>query len=376
MSKAGKRIAILSSHHGTGAAENLWLETALWLHQHGTAVEVAHCWNDQTSNRTAALRQAGIAVRALAGDWRLQRLGRALMNQTSARLHILESWLGKFKPDLVLVSQGNDHSSLPWLEALQQLRMATAVVSHGINDSDWPSDALAQRLRQAFAALRCSFWVSGRNAEDFQRQIGQPLNGWQQAFNPLKVEPTLIPWPTTPEPLKLACVARLQTRPKGHDLLLRAMAEPACRELPLELSFFGEGENRRGMQLLAESLGLGQRVQFHGHCNDLSLIWANHHLLAQPSRNEGMPLSMVEAMALGRPALATDVAGHGELVVEGVTGWLAASPSLPELTAALQRCWRDRPQMQAMGQRAQQHLLQWMPADPVAHFAGKLLELT
>lgn len=370
------RLHFLSSHHGTGAAENLWLETALRLHQDGCAVRTAHCWNEVHSPRADALRQAGVEVQALRGRWPLGRLGRVLLSTSGAHRCLLKSWLGRQRPDLVLVSQGNDHSSLPWLEALHELNIPSAVVSHGIHGADWPSDQLGTRLRQAFARLRASFWVSQRNASDFEMQIGERLANCRRAFNPLKVRPQVLPWPQAEGVLRIACVARLQTRPKGHDLLLQAMASPPCRELPLQLSFFGNGENREGLQRLAALLGISARVEFHGHCDELTHIWRDHHLLAQPSRNEGMPLSLVEAMALGRPALATDVAGHSELVIEGETGFLANHPSVGEIAAALQRAWNQREALSAMGRHAHDRLKQWMPADPVADFAAQLLQLT
>lgn len=375
MSPATSGIDLLSSHHGTGASENLWLETALWLKSQGLKVHTAMAWNEVDSPRRLPLLEANIECRALRQHWAMSTLGRRLLNTADRHQRVLSHWLGRRRPALVLVSQGNDHSALPWLQALEQLGIPAAVVTHGINAADWPDDSRAAALRKAFAGLRASFWVSRRNADDFERQLGQSLGTRLCAFNPLKVPRHALPWPEADTPLRLACVARLQTRPKGHDLLLEAMATEACRQLPVRLSFFGRGENREGLQRLCQRLGLEQRVEFHGHQDDVSAIWQTHHLLAQPSRNEGMPLSLIEAMACGRGALATDVAGHSELIKEGVTGFLAPCPCVADLAAALQRACEARQHLQAMGFAALRQLEDWMPAQPVAHFGQQLIDL-
>ncbi len=65
-------------------------------------------------------------------------------------------------------------------------------------------------------------------------------------------------------------------------------------------------------------------------------IWAANHLLVMPSRFEELPLAMVEAMLCARPVVATDVAGHKEIIEEGVTGFLGL---MLQQQPALQRHW-------------------------------------
>ena len=72
-------------------------------------------------------------------------------------------------------------------------------------------------------------------------------------------------------------------------------------------------------------------------------------MLVMPSRFEGLPLAIVEAMLCARPVVATDVAGHAEVVEDGVTGFLADAPTVGAIAAALERCWvrRGRPRKSA-----------------------------
>lgn len=369
-------ILFLSSHYGIGAAESLWLQTAACMARAGHDVSAAVCWRRWDPARVSELQQLGVTVKRLAHSLPMRRLIRSLFTQGKA-----EQWLvrqlasGAAKPDLVLVSQGNDHSCLPWLEALQAAGLRTAVVTHGIISSDWPNDRVAERLRRVFHQVAASFWVSRGNQTDFECQIGERLPQGHLVWNPIKVACGPLPWPGTQVGWRLACVARLQTRPKGHDLLVRALASPQWRERALTVSIFGEGENRQGLERLAVMLGIADKIHFPGHVEKVEDIWRDHHMIAQPSRNEGMPLSLIEALMCARPALVTDVAGHAEVVRDGVDGFVAEAASVHHIDEALERAWLRRDEWQVLGQNAAEHLGQLLPRDPAAAFAEDLCGL-
>jgi len=91
-----------------------------------------------------------------------------------------------------------------------------------------------------------------------------------------------------------------------------------------------------------------------------------------PSRYEGMPLAMVEAMLCARPIVATDVAGHSEIVEDEVTGFLADAPTVPSLRRALERLWAKRAELKAIGEAAANSIRKYIPTDPICVFAEKL----
>ncbi|WP_395736474.1 glycosyltransferase family 4 protein [Prosthecobacter sp.] len=370
------RILFLSSHYGIGAAESLWLQTAACMARAGHDVTAAVCWQRWDPARVSELRELGVPVKRLVHSLPMQRLFRPFFARGKAEQSLVRRLTsGAAKPDLVLVSQGNDHSCLPWLEALQTAGIRTAVVTHGIVSSDWPNDRQAERLRRVFSRVAASFWVSKGNQSDFEIQIGQRLPQGCLVWNPIKVKREPLPWPQTHDDWRLACVARIQTRPKGHDLLIQALAGPQWRDRNLTLSIFGEGENRQGLERLAVMLGIPDKVRFPGHVESVEEIWRDHHMIAQPSRNEGMPLSLIEALMCARPALATDVAGHAEVVRDGLDGFIAEAPSVRHINEALERAWQRRAEWQQMGINAAKNLLQIIPPDPVEAFAESLCRL-
>jgi glycosyltransferase involved in cell wall biosynthesis len=130
---------------------------------------------------------------------------------------------------------------------------------------------------------------------------------------------------------QLLFVGRL-VHQKGLDLLLPALAQ--LQRLPWELVLLGDGPQREPLQQMAAELGIAERVRFAGWQRgaDLEAEYQHANLFVLPSRHEGMPNVVLEAMASGLPVLATRIAGNEELVLPGETGELVP----PENSAALQ----------------------------------------
>jgi len=127
--------------------------------------------------------------------------------------------------------------------------------------------------------------------------------------------------------LVVGCVARFDPV-KQLEILVRAMAlaRPAAT-----LALVGRGPEEAGLRALAAELGLGARAVFPGEVEEAARCMAAFDVYAAPSRKEGLPLGVLEAMALGLPVVASDIAAHRE-VLGPVSGPLVAAT--PEAFAA------------------------------------------
>ena len=114
-------------------------------------------------------------------------------------------------------------------------------------------------------------------------------------------------------------------------------------------------------------------MSFAGFVDDVAGIWTDHHGLILPSRCEGLPLVVVEAMLSGRVSIATDAAGIAEVIDDGVTGFLAAAATEDGLDAALERAWQRRDEWPAIGAAAAVRIRELVPEDPAAELARMLL---
>ena len=184
------------------------------------------------------------------------------------------------------------------------------------------------------------------------------------------------PWPNVIDDVwRLALVGRLHPSSKGQDLLIDVLSEPRWRSRPLVVSLYGEGPQERILRRLVESNALQDRIKFCGHVSDVAQIWRCNHALIMPSRYEGLPLALVEALICGRTAIVTDVGGNAEVVEHGVTGFIAEAAAATPLARVMEEAWHERHRWREMGERARERISMQIPEDPGAVLAAMLINL-
>jgi sugar transferase (PEP-CTERM/EpsH1 system associated) len=147
---------------------------------------------------------------------------------------------------------------------------------------------------------------------------------------------------------RLVTVSRLE-RIKDLPTLLRALAL-ARRSMPdLRLDVVGDGAERRDLETLAHALGLDGSVAFLGERRDVAALLSSAAAFVASSTSEGVSLTLLEAMAVGLPVVATAVGGNPEVVADGQTGELVPPADPEALAAALVRVCGDRERAAAMG---------------------------
>jgi glycosyltransferase involved in cell wall biosynthesis len=135
------------------------------------------------------------------------------------------------------------------------------------------------------------------------------------------------------------CVGRLEERKHQADLL-EALPE-LTGELPMQLLLVGTGSDRDRLAERAAALGIPDRVHFLGQRPDIADLLHAADIFALPSRREGVPRAVMEAMAARVPVVATDVVGTREVVKDDVTGLLVPFGEPGALAGALRRVLLD-----------------------------------
>ncbi|EAW34138.1 glycosyltransferase [Lyngbya sp. PCC 8106] len=157
-----------------------------------------------------------------------------------------------------------------------------------------------------------------------------------------------VPIPDEP---RLVCIGRLSEQ-KGHLILVEAVSQLAAQGIQFKLVFVGDGPFRQRMETLISQLNLKDYIEITGWATNTQVreqILAAQALIL-PSFAEGLPVVLMEALALGRPALTTYVAGIPELVEPNKSGWLVPSGSTEALAAALKTVLQTpREQLEEMG---------------------------
>jgi glycosyltransferase involved in cell wall biosynthesis len=140
---------------------------------------------------------------------------------------------------------------------------------------------------------------------------------------------------------RVIAVARL-VHQKGYDLLLDAFGRIADQAPDWTLDIVGDGPLLEPLQARARDLGVTGRVVFHGHLADPFPLLYQASVFVLPSRFEGMPNAMLEAMGCGLPVIVSDASpGPLELIRHEDTGLVVPKEDAPALAAAMLRTFRD-----------------------------------
>ncbi len=147
----------------------------------------------------------------------------------------------------------------------------------------------------------------------------------------------------------LATVARLVPN-KGHQYLLEAAVEVVKAYPNVTFIIAGEGERgeRERLEKMARSLGISEHIVFTGFVDNIARLLSVVDLLVHPTLQEGLGIALMEAMAMSKPVVTTNVGGISELVVHGETGLMVPPMNSKRLAEAILELLGDKARVKAM----------------------------
>jgi glycosyltransferase involved in cell wall biosynthesis len=147
---------------------------------------------------------------------------------------------------------------------------------------------------------------------------------------------------------------------KAQDVLLEAFARTGADFKDWRLAIVGDGQLSGRLRAQARALGIDERVDWHGVVPDPYLFYRTAHVFALPSRVEGTPNALLEAMSCGLPVVVSDGApGPLELVKDGVTGLIVPVNDPAKLAAALRRLGNDEDLRTRLGAAARERVAEY-----------------
>ena len=375
------RLVFVSGMKGApwGGSEILWSETAGRLLESGHTVMSCVPWWPELAAPLSGLRQRGVILERYGRPATLWQRGyRKLSRPFFGAIDNSASWkrvLG-FRPDIVCISHGGTACGLEWMLKCREANIPYVSICQANFEGWWPSDERAEQVRKAYRGCLKAYFVSNRNKQLFESQIGESLEHGEVIRNPFNVSYDASQhWPVDTSVLRLACVGRLDPAAKGPDLIVGVLSATKWRQRPIHVSLYGSGPCLDSLRRLVAAHRLESSVTFNGHVSDVESIWKGHHALLLPSRYEGLPLAIVEAMLCGRFGIVTDVAGNAELLTDNVSGFVAQAPTVELLDDAMERAWARRDEWEQISQLASRSIREQVPRDPAAVFAEKLIGL-
>ncbi|MBV8887184.1 MAG: glycosyltransferase [Chroococcidiopsidaceae cyanobacterium CP_BM_RX_35] len=190
--------------------------------------------------------------------------------------------------------------------------------------------------------------ASARKMEDFYALGRGTVRSIHNAVPDITGEPSVPP--ARPDgQLVVGSIGRLD-RMKAHDVLLLALAQVHG----MRAVILGEGEQRSALLQLAAELGVSERLDLLGWVDNPRVHLAGFDIMALPSRSEGFPLAVVEAMLAARPVVATRVGSVAEAIIDGETGFLVDKEDVDGLATALRRLRDDSKLRERLGWRGRE----------------------
>lgn len=382
------KITIISTcTEDWGGSEELWGRSIPPLQQAGFSISVLKYYINRQHPEFIKLASQNVRLIEIfpTGDI-LKRIGKKLVKtyhetmvairKSPPRPEDFSSFIRIIRneaPALVVISQGINFDGLKLAYQCLLLNIPYVVIAQKAVDFYWPHKNDRAFMLKALLGAEKTFFVSHHNLRLTEEQFGKRLPNGQVIFNPVKLSGNIVAFPETSGPYKLACLGRLFLLDKGQDLLIRILASEKWKARPVSVSFIGKGDDETALKDMAALLDV-KNVDFKGHIHDVERMWEEYHALILPSRSEGLPLSMVEAMSAGRPVIISNAGGNAELVEEGVTGFIGY-PDEASFEAAMERAWERRNEWEKMGEKAAEFVKTNVPESPEIDFAQMIVHL-
>jgi glycosyltransferase involved in cell wall biosynthesis len=369
------RVAFISTVHGHGwpGSEYLWAETAERLLDRGDQV-FARCSRDFSNAKALKkLIAKGLVYDAIDGrSTRLSRFKEKLLDPMGC--------LRRWGPDLVVVSAGSAFD-IAYSPSLARFLIGSGIpfipICHFNAETFWVDESSRSVMRRVYEKAANSVFVSADNHRITERQLALKIENFHVIRPPFPlVLDGPLPWPEVVDACwNLACVARLESRWKGQDVLFEVLGRPEWKQRQWKLNLYGEGSEEGYLRNLAQHYGINERVIFHGFVSDRSEIWRNNHIQVFPTRGEGGPMVLTEGMACGRVAVIANCGNAREYVEEGVDGFLAAFATPEVFADALERAWERRHEWKNMGILAHGKIARLGDSDPSKNLMELLYEV-
>ena len=360
-----------------GGSEALWWRTARLLQNAGHDVAVNYKWWPEAASQLIEIQEAGGTV------WFRNQPKSYLETKTENLKKLFSknghqpSWLQTTRPDVVLITLGYHPDRLPIADECLRLKIPYAVNIQSASTFYFIHSDNLEKYRRWYRGATKVFFVSGENELKLKNNLAIKLDNSEIIANPFNVPHHASPaWPTEDGLFKLAVVGRFHFQSKGQDLVVDAMKQEKWKRRPIRITFYGHDQGQ--LQQLKDLIKLHQleeQLLIGGFVENVEEIWENNHGLLLPSRYEGAPLVVIEAMLCSRMVVATNTGRNRELIDDEATGFIAEGPTVNLVDDALERAFAARERWKQMGELAGKQIRERYPADPIAEFANRLLAL-
>jgi glycosyltransferase involved in cell wall biosynthesis len=347
-----------------GGCEQLWTRTAALALSQGHEVLISiFDWPEQHPV-IQSLQSSGahLLLRRRFFPAPMVRLRKKLLNLLlpAGRKITYHDGVLDFRPDHVVFSLagGDEIASDPsdLMIFVRQLKVPFTVIHHSMTIGHVYPQSTQDRFGEVFDNARQCLFTSRFQLELYRAQTSHPILNGEVISQPLP-DIRHEPLPDISGTIRFALIGSLITRWKGQDMVLAILSGSEWIERDWQLDIYGTGADEAILRSQVESSVIRDRVYFHGYQNDLSDVYAGHHLILIPSRQDTGPIVLFEAMLAGRPVVGTPMGAMPDFIEEGETGVLASGFGNGDFAVAMERAWQAKDSWNDWGLAARKRIL-------------------
>jgi glycosyltransferase involved in cell wall biosynthesis len=345
-------VCFLSLMNGSawGGSEELWYKTALWMSANNYTVGVAcYKWNEK-DEKLLALKKNGCTIyllperkviKSILGKWKLR--------SAVARIPFEQY-------DLVVISQGGWEEVLhgPFKKLYHRLT-SYVLLYHNYNSSATLRAAKKQLLIKWINGAAKNIFLSEKITDMLQSNFGIAAKQALLYYNPITITPPTAV--TAYPPLHngnyiWVMLAELDVYRKAQDVLIRTLAQPKWKDRNWQLHLYGKGKDEAMLTQLIEANGLQGKIILQGFTNNVKEVLLHCHVLLQITHIDAMPLTVVEAMAMARPCIVSNIGDMPRWVNDGINGFVCPAATVPQIDGVLEASWQQQNTWAALGSNA------------------------
>ncbi len=357
-----------------GGSEEIWYQAAAFASRRGvrTACAVYH-WPAKEA-RMNELKKAGCEIIYLPNKGRTKRNIPEKIQYKYTKKIALPNVINSLPArdyDFVVVNQGYFEVTMPvWKNFINKLGRF-ALVFHNYSENETFSTEKSVILQQWMDRAVINLYDSSRIHQVLEKKLNRPFPNSEVIYNPNTFPPpdeiTAYP-PLTDGRYLWVMLAALDTGRKAQNCLIKSLSSLKWKERNWILKLYGDGEDREMLAALIRENGLSEKVFLEGHSSNVRQVLNDAHLVLQMTHIDSMPVSVVEAMSMSRPVVASCIGDMPLWIKEGINGWISPDASVEQIDITLEKAWQQRESWGEMGKHSFNTFKEKYPPVPEEYF--------
>lgn len=349
-----------------GGSEELWFQSALWLAKNNYKVGVCCFEWPGKKDKLKQLKDAGCELYLLPGKNETKTIwGKWKLNKAFKTVPFKDY-------EKIIVNQGGwkDLAYAPFAGLYKKLLSYTLIYHNYESNfilSGQKKNSLSNWVKNASENIAASGNVFNVMKDEYLIDVPRQ----QILINPITFE---VPGLATPfifnsgDKIIFAMLAALDTERKAQDILIKTLSADKWKSRNWELHLYGEGKDRKMLQDLITNKQMQSKIFLKGHTTKVKQVLTESSIVLQITHKDAMPISVMEAMAVGRPVLVSNVGDMPVWIKEEENGWVVNEVNEESINLSLEKVWNEKEKWIEKGRKSFEIFKKKYPSDPVRYF--------